>query len=67
MFLSLSPQSMFAILKVPADPIPVTILFETLPSFQMMPEYKADFIAFATLLARRFILLSAFNIDLLTV
>lgn len=44
------------VLNVPCDPTPVTVLFGVLPLALMIPKYKADFVAFATLLARRLIL-----------
>lgn len=38
-----------AILNVPADPIPIMILSEALPSTLLKPKYKADCTAAATL------------------
>lgn len=50
-------NSLSEILNMPIDPIPITILFGVLPSTLVVPKFKADFVAFATLLARRLILL----------
>lgn len=50
-------NTIFTILKVPSEPIQVTILFGVIPSTLLVPKFKADFIVFTTLLARRLILL----------